>query len=176
MKRIIEAAFDRTLAFLTEELSVMPLDRWNESVFRYVYCRCLAEMNPEFEQFVECDRIDLVLANRNSRAFIEFKFFRRPRRFDPYDGTLRGFKGGAGKQNLAEFQDCVDELSGRRPIEGLSKYIVLAFADPTDMSPKSYRYASYYDDYEDHRVRRLKAAGPIDASGEVLKAQLLAID
>jgi hypothetical protein len=41
MDEIVGSAFRETLAFLPSELRLMPLSRWNESVFRYFFCRFL---------------------------------------------------------------------------------------------------------------------------------------
>ncbi len=94
----LREAFRQTVEFLPGELEVMPPDRWNESVLRYHFCRFLAKTHSKIEQFVECGRIDLVLRLPPLVSFAEFKFYAHPRRFDPYDGTPRGFKGGAGTE------------------------------------------------------------------------------
>lgn len=73
MNRIAQTAFRSTVEFLRSEVELMPLDRWNESVFRYQFCRFIAAAHPQVEQFVECDRIDLVLRRPPLVAFIEFK-------------------------------------------------------------------------------------------------------
>ena len=176
MNEVVQTAFRRTVKFLPSELKIMPLSRWNESVLRYFFCRFLAKADPEVEQFVECDHIDLVLKSSRLVAFVEFKFFIHPRRFDPYDGTARGFKGGPGRQNLREFRACIDRLHKRPPTPGLSKYVVLVYADPADGSRPGGRYSHYYDQYRHPRtdvVRRVKRSGPIDTTECMLvRAQL----
>src|SRR5208282_3472565 len=101
MERVVQGAFRSAFEHLRAEVAVMPLSRWNESVFRYWFCRSVATGNPDVEQFVECDKIDLVLSRGNARAFVEFKFYRHPQRFDPYSGNICGFKGGPDPKNLS---------------------------------------------------------------------------
>lgn len=179
MDEILGPAFRETVRFLPTELQLMPLARWNESVFRYVFCRCLAQVHPEVDQFVECSKIDLVLRSGREQAFVEFKFYLRPQRFDPYDGRMLGYKGGPSAKNLAEFQACVDYLHSRRSVEGLSKYVVLAYADPSDARRADHRYATYYDDYRHTAggvtLRLLDSGGPIEAGDALLQAKLYAV-
>ena len=89
MNKTVQMAFRSTIESLRSEVELMPFDRWNESVLRYYFCRSLAMTYPQAEQFVECDKIDLVLRQPPQVAFIEFKFYRHPRRYDPYDGRPR---------------------------------------------------------------------------------------
>ena len=154
----------------------MPLSRWNESVLRYYFCRFLAMAYPLVEQFVECGKIDLVLRQPPEVAFIEFKFYRHPRRFDPYDGRSRGFKGGPGRKNMGEFQACIDELHKRPSAPDLSKYVVLVYADPTDGSRPNLRFSDYYDNYRHPhayvRICRIECSEPIETTDAIVRAQL----
>ena len=125
MNEVVPTAFRSTVEFLPTEFPVMPLSRWNESVLRYYFCRFLATANPEVEQFVECDHIDLVLKSSRLVAFVEFKFDIKPRRFDPCDGSARGFKGAPGAKNRREFQKCINRLHKRRCTTEVSKYVVV---------------------------------------------------
>ena len=50
----------------------MPLTRWNESVFRFMYSRAVATRAPDIAQYFECDRIDLVAnAQRNPNMKVQ---------------------------------------------------------------------------------------------------------
>ncbi|MDZ5447238.1 hypothetical protein U2F26_31775 [Micromonospora sp. 4G57] len=147
MDDVVRRTFFRAMPCVSDELSRMPLSGWNESVFRYFFCRSLSEAHPDVTQFVECDRIDLVLHRAEEKAFIEFKFYLRAPKFDPYTGRRSGLKGGPGPRNLDEFRRCVDQLHGRKPVHGLSKYIVLVYADPIGGSTTANRYSTHYDDY-----------------------------
>lgn len=113
MDELIRSVFAKVTAFMPTELVLMPLSRWNESVFRYFFCRFLAEEDPRVTQFVECGKIDLVLRRDSELAFIEFKFYLHPRRYDPYSGEHIGYKGGPGAKNLGELRKCVDDLNAR---------------------------------------------------------------
>jgi hypothetical protein len=174
MNEVVQTAFRSTVPFLSSELAVMPLSRWTESVLRFFFCRFVATAYPEVEQFVECGKIDLVLTSPPLRAFIEFKFYRHPLRFDPYNGKEYGFKGGP--KNLEEFQACIDQLHERRTMPNLSKYVVLVYADPSDgRRPKS-RFSRYYDDYHHPRdnvaLRLVEAGGPFATKEGIVKARL----
>ncbi len=129
MDDVVRTTFSDAVARMSDELGSMPLSRWNESVFRYFFCRRLAASYPDVTQFVECDHVDLVLHGPTEKAFIEFKFYLRQQKFDPYSGSSLGFKGGPGPKNLGEFRKCIDQLYGRRPVPGLSKYVALVYAD-----------------------------------------------
>jgi hypothetical protein len=154
----------------------MPLSRWNESVLRYYFCRFLAMTYPQVEQFVECDKIDLVLRQPPLVAFIEFKFYKHPCRYDPYDGRPRGFKGGSSRKNVGEFQTCIDQLHERPSVPHLSKYVVLVYADPVDGSGPNRRFSHYYDDYrhpcDSVSLRRIECSAPIKTTEAIVRAQL----
>jgi hypothetical protein len=180
MNEVVQTAFRSTVKFLPSEFAVMPLNRWNESVLRYYFCRFLAMARPDVEQFVECDKIDLVLGQPPLRAFIEFKFYRHPLRFDPYDGKARGFKGGPGRKNLEEFQACIDLLHNRSSVPDLSKYVVLVYADPTDGSRPNLRFSHHYDEYHHPRnqvaIRLVESSGPIETKEGIVKSQLYEVE
>lgn len=179
MNEIMRTAFASTLRFLPTETATMPLPRWNESAFRYFFCRHLSESHPDVDQFVESSRIDLVLRRGNESAFVEFKFYLHPQRFDPYSGASRGYKGGPGAKNLAEFQACIDQLHRRPSAEGLSKFVVLAYADPAGDTRLGLRYSRQYDDYrhadENVTVTLLAQAGPVSIDATVLHARLYSV-
>jgi len=176
MNEIVQTAFRSTVEFLRSEIELMPLDRWNESVLRYYFCRFLARTYPQVEQFVECGKIDLVLRQPPLVAFIEFKFYRLPCRYDPYDGSPRGFKGGPSRKNVGEFQRCVDQLHARPSVPHLSKYVILVYADSVDGSGPRRRFSHYYDDYRHPcdcvSLRRMEYNGPIQTPEAIIRAQL----
>ena len=178
LEGVVREAFSRTREYVWQEVDIVPLTLWNESILRYCFCRSVANDDTEVKQFIECDRIDLVLSRGTSRAFIEFKFYRHPRRFDPYSGQMRGFKGGPGRKNLGEFQSCIDKLHERRYVPGLSKYVILLYAeDPPDIgSRRKVTYSRDYDAYEHPRqnvtVREVAVWEPFVASEELVKGRL----
>ncbi|MEU1644314.1 hypothetical protein [Micromonospora zamorensis] len=179
MDDIVRSTFSSTVEFMPEELSRMPLSRWNESIFRYFFCRQLSDAYPDVRQFVECDRIDLVVHSAEEKAFVEFKFCLHPLKFDPYTGDPSGYKGGPGPRNLVEFRKCVDYLHGRKPMHGLSKYIVLVYADPIGQSSPGNKYSVHYDDYlhSDEKVTLdlVKSGGPIESGDDRVQARLFAV-
>lgn len=179
MDDVVRQTFSHTMSSVADELSRMPLPGWNESVFRYFFCRSLSEHHPDVTQFVECDRIDLVLHRAEDKAFVEFKLYLHAPKFDPYTGNRTGFKGGPGRKNLEEFRQCVDQLHGRKTVHGLSKYIVLVYADPVGGSTTRNRYSTHYDDYAhwngEITLDLLKSEEPIEWKGEVIQAKLFAV-
>ena len=176
MIEVVHAGFRGAVKLLESELQVMPLSRWNESVLRYYFCRSIATAHPDAEQFVECGRIDLVLAQAAFRAFVEFKFYWHPLRFDPYGLDQRGFKGGPGLKNLGEFQACIDQLAERSPAPRLSKYVVLVYADRTeDKGRQKHRFSDHYDEYQHPQVRLVESSNPIASREGIVRAKLYEI-
>jgi hypothetical protein len=180
MDRVVQTTFRNTVEFLRSEVELMPLSRWNESVFRYCFCRSLCMVYPQIEQLVECGRIDLVLRQQPLAAFIEFKFYQHSRQFDPYDGRPRGYKGGPSLKNVREFQMCIHQLHERPSVAGLFKYIVLVYADPKDDSRPNCGFSRYYNDYHHPRdgasLRRIECSTPIETTEAIIRAQLYEVD
>ncbi|HXZ14078.1 MAG TPA: hypothetical protein VEG64_16955 [Candidatus Sulfotelmatobacter sp.] len=148
MRKLIKRAFNDTAESLPRELKTMPLGRWSEGVFRYFFCRFLSKANASIVQRLECDHIDLVLRGKHEIAFVEFKFYWRPPRFNPETDQPCGFKGGPGKKNLSEFRKCIKKLGSRRSDPNLSKYVVLLFADPLHTPRQKNSFARSYGDYK----------------------------
>ena len=102
------------------------------------------------------------MSPRTQRALVQFKFYRHAIRFNPYDGSTRGHKGGAGPKNLGEFQRCINDLHSRRSADGIAKYVVLVYADPTAGNRR--RFSESYDDYRhplvEPQLTKLLAMGP----------------
>lgn len=162
---------------MSDEIGSMPLSRWNESVFRYFFCQRLAASHPDVTQFVECDHVDLVLHGLTEKAFIEFKFYLRQQKFDPYSGSAVGFKGGPGSQNLGEFRKCVSQLHGRTSVSGLSKYVALVYAD-REGTAREKLYSAHYDDYrhtDESITLELLESKPIRFGGEQIGAKLFTV-
>jgi hypothetical protein len=162
MRLLLIAAFEDAITQIRAEEARIPLDRWNESVFRFFYSRAITTLEPDVTQLVECDRIDLVLHRGSERAFIEFKFYTHSIRHDPITGERTGMKGFPGPKNCLEFKECVETLR-QRPIspEGL-KVVGLFYADP--LAPAHKTYEECYGDgsgIEDElKISRLVSIGP----------------
>ncbi|MEX1164620.1 MAG: hypothetical protein WEB03_13690 [Nitriliruptor sp.] len=178
MIEVVQPAFRASMDLLLEDLASMPLDRWNESVFRFFFCRAVATQHPDVRQFVEAGRIDLVLERAVQRAFIEFKFYDRRIRVGPYDSKSRGYKGGPGRKNLGEFQRCIDALHQRPWVPELSKFVVLVYADGAGY-PEGRRFSRYLDEYEhpDEAValQLLDSCGPSHISGKTVQGKLFEV-
>lgn len=179
MEHAVLAGFEGATRALHDDMGIMPLDRWNESVLRYHFCCATSRACPEVEQFVECGKIDLVLASGELRAFVEFKYYWHPRRHDPYGGHNRGFKGGPSRKNLLEFESCVNQLAARDAKAGLSKFVVLFYADRIDADAAKLNYGGCYNEYcHGHSgvgMRTVKRWGPVNGGGGVARAVLFEV-
>jgi hypothetical protein len=98
-------------------------------------------------------------------AFIEFKFYSHPPKYDPYTGFRIGRKGGPSLKNLREFEKCIRELHRRKQDQNIAKFIVLAYADPVNAKTKT--YGGYYDDFTipSERNINLKMIDSIESIG-----------
>jgi hypothetical protein len=171
MRKLVEQAFVKTVESLSVEFEKMPLHGWCEAVFRFQFCCSVAQDHPEVDRLVECDRIDLVLRNPPEIAFIEFKFYGKPPKSDPYTGKRVGFKGGPGRKNFSEFQKCIDTLAGRRSVPGLSKYVVLFYADPNGAKHGGCSFSQYYDHFE-HPKAKLVSERSVSSDDYRVRCQL----
>lgn len=171
----IISAFRQMIHRAFDEPQKLRLDLWNESVLRWLFCNELLQLHADWRQFIECGRVDLVVECPPNMAFIEFKFYRHAKRYLVGKG-YRGFKGGAGVQNLGEFRKSIDDLGERPPGENLGKYIILVYADLLDLHPKKIRYATQYDTYRHDGIHveltELDSVGPIGTSEEIIQARL----
>lgn len=147
MREAVRTIFRNTAQAVGNELETVCLEHWHESILRFFFVREALKSEPSIVCNVECNRIDLVMRQDSSVAFIEFKFYLHGTNYDPYEGTRKGRKGGPGSKNLNEFHDCVGKLHERKRTDRLSKFIVLAYADPI-----TFRSRTYGSDYEDFKV------------------------
>jgi len=178
MRELLITAFEDTVANFKAEAALMPLSRWSEAVFKFLYARAVAEREPDVSQFFECsdpsfrprDRIDLVLHRNNQRVLLEFKFYVHAKKYDPWSGEDIGWKGGPGTENRGEFVGAVRKLRERSVPSGLncSKVLALFYADPLATNRESYE--SYYGDTERDRneldIRPLVSIGPFGLEGQ----------
>ena len=94
MGRIVIDVFRRTASTLSKELESICLHHWHESILRFLFVKEILTYDDSLTCFIECDRIDLVIRKENLGAFIEFKFYSHPPKYDPYTGFRIGRKGG----------------------------------------------------------------------------------
>jgi hypothetical protein len=113
------------------------------------------------------------------RAFVEFKHYWHAQRHDPYSSRQCGFKAGQ-LEEFARIQSCVEHLAARRVEGGLSKYIVLFYADRAEETRRKWTYAKHYDDYRHHHnnvnLRLVDTWGPVVAGGGVVRASLYEVN
>ncbi len=145
MRELLTKAFEDAVARFKADEALMPLSRWSESLFRFVYSRAVAERAPDVSQFFECNQIDLVLHRGSMRALMEFKFYVHPIRYDEWSGIDLGWKGGPSEQNRQEFVGSLGKLRRRcAPSRDLTvlKLLALVYADPVTAKRRS--YDTYY--------------------------------
>lgn len=138
MRDILKKAFEHSISETRRELTLMPLSRWNESVFRFGYSRAVAMLAPDVEQFFEADRIDLVLHWGAERAFMEFKFYIHRAAHNPLSAQTIGTKGGPSLQNCLEFEKSVKTLRDRSAPTDVLKLVALFYSDPASTTSKTY--------------------------------------
>ncbi len=162
MRHLLIKAFEGAVTQVRAEELQMPLPRWNESLFRFMYSRTVTRLEPEVSQFIECSRVDLVLHRGSERAFLEFKFYTHSVAYDALSGMKLGMKGYPSRKNCQEFKKCVDALR-RRPVPPeVLKFVALFYADP--VTPTRKTYETCYGDASDVEgklgIRRLTSIGP----------------
>lgn len=156
------------------EFATIPIERWNESVFRFLFSREIARLEPDVEQFVECQKIDLVLRRQQDTAFVEFKFYIHNHGFDAYTGAkLKSTKSHPSKKNEGQFRKCIQTLRNRPRKGSLRKFVVLFYADPTAASGR--RYSQCYGDQalKEYGVAVLDSVSPICGPSKVDSRALL---
>lgn len=170
MRQLVITAFKNTVAQILLDLAQMPTDRWNESVFRFMFSRAVTqaatERGVDVHQFFECERVDIVLRKNGDRAFIEFKFYIHSPKYDVLSGANLGRKGYPSNKNVSEFTNCVQTLRALPVPPDVLKMVALFYADPVKATGRRYE-----DDYGDRGIenrlliRRLIAIGPFIANG-----------
>jgi hypothetical protein len=167
MRQLLITALEDAVARIKAEVALMPLTRWNESVFRFVYSRAVATREPDVKQFFECSRIDLVLHRKSERAFVEFKFYTHSTANDALSGIKTGMKGYPSPGNHQEFKDCVETLRRRSVASDVLKLVALFYADPASTTGKTYEtcYGDSASVEDELRIRRLFSIGPFLSNG-----------
>jgi hypothetical protein len=140
MRQLLITAFEDAVAQIKAEEVRMPLPRWNESVFRFMYSRAVATLEPDVTQLFECNRIDLVLHRGSERALVEFKFYTHSVACDAMTGSQVGMKGYPSPKNCREFKKCVETLRRRSAPPDVLKLVALFYADPVAATQKNMKY------------------------------------
>lgn len=172
MKKLLEQALRCASKCFEDESATMPIERWNESVFRFLFSREIARLKPKVKQFVECQKIDLVLHSAEDIAFVEFKFYiHNPGYCANSREMLKRRKSYPSGGNVKQFEQCIDKLRARYPDEGerVRKFVVLFYSDPTDHTGR--RYSQDYGDSnaleKRYRVKVLCTTRPVCHSSQV---------
>ncbi len=152
------------------ESKYMPIERWNESVFRFLFSRELATLDATVIQFIECEKIDLVLHSSNDIGFVEFKFYIHNPSYDKYTGAPKGIKKSyPSPNNECQFHKCIQTLRDREHRNNLRKFVVLFYADPKDIPNQ--RYTKYYGDLKNledtYNVKVLCSTAPVCNSSPI---------
>jgi hypothetical protein len=167
MRQLLITAFEDAVTQTKADLKLMPLTRWNESVFRFLYSRAVTTRAPDVTQFFECNKIDLVLHRKSEGAFIEFKFYIHSPAYDALTGKKIDMKSFASPQNFREFKNSVGILRQRPAPPEILKLVALFYSDPCDPRRKTYN-ACYGDSSGVERelnICRLISIGPFSPEG-----------
>lgn len=130
MRQLLITAFEDAVAQIRVEGVRMPLTRWNESVFRFMYSRAIAMRERDVTQRVERSRIDLVFHRKSERAFAEFKFYTHSVAYNAVTGAQMGRKGYPSPANRREFENCAETRRRRSAPPEALKLAALFYADP----------------------------------------------
>ncbi|WP_201221260.1 hypothetical protein [Halochromatium roseum] len=144
---------------MQHDVPKVPLDYWNESVFRFYLVRELLSIDQTIDCRTEWNRVDLMIPGDCGAVLCELKFFLALTLRNSSGDFLR-FKGGASSKNFQEYSQVIKKLQAARNSRwtedtgGLSAaYLILAYADYVgEKKPKR----SYRDFYAE-----LKAEPPI---------------
>lgn len=149
IKRAIINALETAMRQLARHARRVGLANTDESTFRSLFLAELKRQTPSAECQTEWHRFDLLVQVDGANALIEFKYY-ISRRTREIDGTLGGWKGGAGSQNEGEFEQCVDKLRRccHRPIH--RKCLILVYERSYDRRSR-YSFAKSYDDLSGNR-------------------------
>jgi hypothetical protein len=178
MRHLIIKTFRKSVDQVRESFREMPLELWNEAVFRFIYSQTLKGLEGGVKQFAECHRIDLVVHHKSERAVLEFKFYGRPARHD-LEGKKRGFKGGPSSKNCGEFKKSVEKLRGCAASNAL-KTVALFYSDPVSSTGrKRMTFESCYgkgSDVEGRlRIRQLVSIGWFLFDGSPCRAKMFEV-
>jgi hypothetical protein len=138
MRQLLIQAFKDAVDQIGTDMVRMPITRWNESVFRFIYSRAITKLQKDVKQFFECERIDLVLRHESEGAFVEFKFYIHSPKYDALYGNVCGRKGYPSDKNVSEFKKCVKELRKRDTPQNFLKLVALFYADPVRTNGRKY--------------------------------------
>jgi hypothetical protein len=182
MRQLLITAFKDAVNQIEADGVLMPLARWNESIFRFIFSRAIANLEPDVRQFFECSKIDLVLHRKSERAFVEFKFYAHLTKHDEWSGKKTGKKGYASPKNIREFEASVAKLRVRSQsnleIPEPLKLLALFYADP--VGTKGLAYDKCYGDGSDVddrlNIHRLVSIGTFPLNGADCCARLFEVE
>ncbi|MFZ1898011.1 hypothetical protein [Methanoregula sp.] len=124
----IEKALEDTGREISRELKNSYLDWFNESVFRYFFIKSLSKHYPKNRFETEWKRFDLLMTDGEAGTIIEFKFYFL-NKHSTIDDKFKRFKGGPGKKNDKEFENCLERMSLLKE-EGIhDKYLIVVYEE-----------------------------------------------
>jgi hypothetical protein len=148
---LLRKALKSACSRFVSEVADVPIEYWNESVFRHLLVRELLTFRTREKVWSEWHRVDLVLPDPSGGTAIELKFYTRNPLCAVPDKILR-WKGGPSEKNYGEFRRAIERLadSTNRPwakdcgdVE--AAYLVLAYFDRTILGNRQ-SYEDYYGD------------------------------
>jgi len=142
-ERKIISALEHSMHHFKAHAERVGLPNTDEATFRSFFLAELKRLAPSAECQTEWHKFDLLLQAGGVNSLIEFKYY-ISRRTREIDGTLGGWKGGAGPQNESEFRQCVEKLRrcSYQPIH--HKYLILVYERECERRSR-YSFARSYD-------------------------------
>lgn len=165
--RLLRTALAQACSVLPAEIRSVPLEHWNESVFRFLLVRQLLSLAPDTSCWSEWNRVDLVLSAPTGATLVEIKFYTHGEIRDHAGRVLRS-KGGPSKKNVLEFNASLATLADSANMPWAvscggvaAAFLVLAYFDPVQASKGKDSFAKHYG--------HLLAGGPIVAVDTIVQ-------
>jgi hypothetical protein len=108
-RKLLISVLSRACNDVVRELQRVPLEGWNESVFRFFVVQRLRKDAARVRCETEWHRIDLVLFDRHGATLLELKFFTAMPLRDYKRNKVR-MKGGPSKKNYREYESAIEKL------------------------------------------------------------------
>ncbi|SFG29792.1 hypothetical protein [Pontibacter chinhatensis] len=136
---------------LKNEVAIVPLDLWNESVYRYQWIKQLLKVAPKARCQIEWNYNDLFFQLGDDNVIVEFKFYITQFNVDIHGNKRDTPKGHPSNKNFEEFcvqigkLDKMNEMvwfkGGEKSIT--HKLLILVYTDNANYRKKQFKH--WYD-------------------------------
>ena len=154
LRPVLKSAIRNACKRFLRDVGSIPLEHWNESVFRFYLVREIVELKQKIDCRTEWNRVDLLVPAADGAMVIEMKFFQAMPLRDSHGGFIR-LKGTASPQNYREYEDVVDKLHSARGSRWVDAaggvscgFLILAYVDYLGDRRPNRSYKESYGDIE----------------------------